>query len=48
MLQAQILPRRKHSSLFSRGGQWKSNIGALQALRFTVICLLFYIFVINR
>jgi predicted phosphatase len=48
ILQAQIVPRRKHSSVYSLGGPWNSNIGALQALRFTDISLLFYIFVINH
>jgi hypothetical protein len=48
MLQAHIVPRRKHSFVYLRGGPWNSNIGALQALRFTVISLLFYILVINH
>jgi hypothetical protein len=38
----------KNSSLYLYGGPWNSNIGALQALRFTNICLLFCTLVINH
>jgi predicted phosphatase len=42
------MPRGKHSSVYSRGGPWNSDVGALQALRLTDISLLFHIFVINH
>jgi hypothetical protein len=48
MLEAQILQRRRHSSVCLRGSPWNSNIGPLQALQLADISLLFYIFVINH